>query len=114
MTTFNTLVATYHVHGDDSMDTLFDTQAQSRTCVEEGVAVHTLTDGRVLCEFHHSWDSTIPMEAYFADIVLCCHPEWLPHDLRVKHPALTTYHGEVAVSIGGGLGEPVSINMYVH
>lgn len=114
MTTYNTLVATYHIACDDTLDSLFTVQSHSRTCDSVDAVLHTLTDGRTVCEFHHGEGGTIPMDAYFSDVLLCCHPELLPTTLRDKHPAPLDYTGECAVSVQGGLGEPVSIHLYTH
>ncbi len=91
---------------------IFAAQEEQCWCDEKSgeAGVHILADGRVLVEFHHDeFGSAIPAEAWDADIIICCHPEWLDEELRAKHPAPAGYFGTVATSITGGFDEPVTL-----
>ncbi len=75
------------------------------------VGIHFLPNGGVVAEFHHMEGATPPVEAYDADIIVCCHPEHLPSELRIKHVA-PNHIGPIATSLHGGFDEPVVLVIY--
>lgn len=42
-------------------------------------------DGRTIAHFHFGHGVEIPDIAWGADVIVCCHPELLPEELRSKH-----------------------------